>query len=184
MKRRILRGEVDLQDAKSSESNMLVELDLPKRERDFFEYLYESRHVIAITVAQHMNASRPPSCEVFPSNKWKLGSFNICIPVSVLDHPIERVLIRFPLPYKIGELHFPGNTDEKLITEAATYAWLDEHCPEVPKPRLLGYALSDGRLVIISSWFRIYLTNPHFSILGLIICLHLFVYSNYFDAKL
>ncbi|MCJ1446451.1 MAG: hypothetical protein MMC23_006956 [Stictis urceolatum] len=164
MKRQILRGEVCLQDAQNSQSNMLVEFGLPEREQEFLGYLIDSRNVIATAVAQHMNASRPPSCEVLPHDEWMKGSFNICIPVSVSNHQIRRVVIRFPIPYKIGEVHFPGNTDEKIITEAATYALLDEICPEVPRPQLLGYALSNGRRVIGSG-------------LEYIILIHALVYS-------
>ena len=184
MKRRTLHGEVSLRDAQLSENNMLLELGLPEREQVFLTYLHDNRHVIAAAVAQLMNASQPPSCEVSPRDKWMMGSFNVCIPVSVSDHPIQRVVIRFPLPYKIGERHFPGNADEKLITEAATYVSLDEHCPEVPKPRLLGYALSDGRRVRGLGWSRTHHANPRCSILGLIICLYLYVSSNRFDIRL
>ena len=147
MERLTLNGEVTLQNAQQSVNNMLLQFDLPEREQEFLRYLVKSRDVVATAVAQQMNASYPPSCEVLPSSEWIKGSFNVCIPASVSDHEIQRVIIRFPLPHKIGELHFPGNMDEKLVTEAATYAFLDENCPEVPKPRLLGYALSDGRRV-------------------------------------
>ena len=145
MKWQTLHGEVDLQEARLSPRNMIVELSLAALQEDFVASLWDNRHVIATTVAQHLNASRPPRCEVLPTLEWIRGSFNMCIPVSVSDQ--SQVMIRFPLPYKIGEYGFPGNVDEKLLTEAATYAWLDEHSPDVPKPQLLGYALSDGRRV-------------------------------------
>ncbi|TPX15568.1 uncharacterized protein E0L32_004266 [Thyridium curvatum] len=56
----------------------------------------------------------------------------------------QKAIIRFPLPYKIGEEHYPGNVDEKLRCEAATYAWLQSHCPAVPTPRLLGFGFPGG----------------------------------------
>ncbi|OJJ69560.1 hypothetical protein ASPBRDRAFT_198212 [Aspergillus brasiliensis CBS 101740] len=49
------------------------------------------------------------------------GSYNVCIPVWVNPPSVNRVLIRIPLPYKIGEATNPGNVDEKLRCEAATY---------------------------------------------------------------
>ncbi|KAL8977811.1 MAG: hypothetical protein Q9205_006466, partial [Flavoplaca limonia] len=56
----------------------------------------------------------------------------------------KRVMIRFPLPYKVGEEDFPGNAEEKLRCEAATYVWLQQHCPDVPIPRLLGFSFGDN----------------------------------------
>ena len=48
---------------------------------------------------------------------------NICLPVSIKGrqgHGGERVIIRFPLSYKLGEDVFPDNAIEKLRSEAAT----------------------------------------------------------------
>ncbi|UPL02692.1 hypothetical protein LCI18_013626 [Fusarium solani-melongenae] len=53
-------------------------------------------------------------------------------------------MIRFPLPYKIGESTHPGNADEKLRCEAATYAWLQSHCPSIPIPHLWGFGFPSG----------------------------------------
>ena len=73
-----------------------------------------------------------------PEKKWavellrdhdKVG----CIPIHV-DKWSKRVLIRLPLPYKVGESPCPGNADEKLRCEAATFIWMRENCPEIPIP--------------------------------------------------
>ncbi|KMP06280.1 hypothetical protein CIHG_09202 [Coccidioides immitis H538.4] len=53
-------------------------------------------------------------------------------------------MIRFPLPYRIGEDFGPGNADEKIRCEAGTYASLQGNCFDIPIPRLYGFALSDG----------------------------------------
>ncbi|KAL4954293.1 hypothetical protein BDW69DRAFT_205332 [Aspergillus filifer] len=37
---------------------------------------------------------------------------------------------RVPLPYKCGERYYPGNCEEKLRSEAATYIWINENCPD------------------------------------------------------
>ncbi|EED17256.1 conserved hypothetical protein [Talaromyces stipitatus ATCC 10500] len=74
----------------------------------------------------------------------------LCIPVTVLEwrhqkqHLEKRVLIRFPLPYRVGEDFRPGNGDEKIRCEAGTYAWIQENCPEIPIPRLYGFGMSSG----------------------------------------
>ncbi|OAA37684.1 Aminoglycoside phosphotransferase [Metarhizium rileyi] len=54
------------------------------------------------------------------------------------------VLLRFPLPYRVGEAVRPGNSDEKVNGEAAAYAWLQENCPSVPIPQLYGFGLSNN----------------------------------------
>ncbi|KAJ5545186.1 hypothetical protein N7535_006432 [Penicillium sp. DV-2018c] len=58
-------------------------------------------------------------------------------------------MIQFPLPYRIGEDHRPGNADEKVRCEVATYAWLQDNCPSVPIPRLYGFGLSTGKTFTI-----------------------------------
>ena len=75
----------------------------------------------------------------------------MCVPVHVKrweQQAEKRVMIRFPLPYKIGEEDYPGNAEEKLRCEAATYVWLQQHCPDVPIPRLLGFSFGDNCCVI------------------------------------
>lgn len=56
-------------------------------------------------------------------------------------------MIRFPLPYRVGELVCPGNSDEKINCEAATYAWIQENCPFSSKPQLYGFGLSTNQRV-------------------------------------
>ena len=47
-----------------------------------------------------------------------------CLREKLENHPEKRVMIRFPLPYKISEKIFPGNEDEKSRCEAAIYNWI------------------------------------------------------------
>jgi hypothetical protein len=80
-----------------------------------------------------------------------VGSFNVCVPVSInhsVDNARKRVLIRFPLPYKVGESYCPGNSDEKLRCEAAAFLWLQENCSRaVPLPQLSGFGFPSGQSV-------------------------------------
>ena len=49
------------------------------------------------------------------------GSLNVSIPLYIENWnrcSAKRVLIRFPLLYKVGESAYPGNADEKLRCEA------------------------------------------------------------------
>lgn len=76
----------------------------------------------------------------------------MCIPVYINNwaaFPNKRVIIRFPLPYKVGESRYPGNADEKLRCEAASFIWIQDNCPTVPIPYLWGFGFSDGRSVCI-----------------------------------
>ncbi|KAE8351727.1 hypothetical protein BDV28DRAFT_136480 [Aspergillus coremiiformis] len=93
---------------------------------------------------EHLGLNSPTACHVAPENNWLYGSFNVCVPVAIDDWDEERVLIRFPLPYRVGEAARPGNGDEKIRSEAGTYTWLQENCPDVPIPHLYGFGLSTG----------------------------------------
>ncbi|PVH82322.1 hypothetical protein DL98DRAFT_548036 [Cadophora sp. DSE1049] len=57
----------------------------------------------------------------------------------------RRVLLRVPLPYKVGESAYPGNANEKLRTEAATFVWIKENCPDVPILYLWGFGFPGGQ---------------------------------------
>ncbi|KOS39868.1 hypothetical protein ACN38_g9284 [Penicillium nordicum] len=74
------------------------------------------------------------------------GSFNICILVDFyVPGQNKQLIIRFPLPYRIGDICYPGNADEKILCEAGTYAWLQTNCPDVPIPYLYGFGLRSGK---------------------------------------
>lgn len=100
-------------------------------------------------VAHHLGLGSYAVCHVAEEENWLNGSFNICVPTTIDNWNGKRVLIRFPLPYRIGEAARPGNGDEKIRCEAGTYAWLQENCPDVPIPGLYGFALSTGETVRI-----------------------------------
>ena len=56
-------------------------------------------------------------------------------------------MFRFSLPYKVGELGYPGNADEKLRCEAAMYIYIQENCPDVPILKLWGFGFKNGSIV-------------------------------------
>jgi hypothetical protein len=43
---------------------------------------------------------------------------------------------------------YPGTVDEKLSSEAGTYVWMQDRCPDVRIPQLYGFGFSDRRYVI------------------------------------
>lgn len=148
----LLRGKIDLDTALNYDDNVLQLLSYPSQRLDFFVHLYIHRADIEAIVAHHLGFSRPSRCRTTEVKHWINGSFNVCVPVDI-DPPFRqqsRVLIRFPLPYNVGERHFPGNCDEKLRCEVATYIWLQKNCPSIPILKLLGFGFASDKLVSAS----------------------------------
>jgi hypothetical protein len=141
----LLRGEsISLEDALTDDDNILRRLDYPLEQRNFCAHLISAKADIEATVSFHLRARR---CEVADESSWMFGSYNVCLPVTVNPPSEERVLFRIPLPYKIGESEHPGNIDEKLRCEVATYIWIHRNCPTVPIPVLYGFAFPSGSAV-------------------------------------
>lgn len=135
-----------LEDALDSDDNILHKIECSKLQLEFFNFLDSKRKEIEDIVSHDLGLDNG-ACRVGEVREWISGGNNVCMPVEVRDWIKERVIIRFPLPYKIGESQFPGNTDEKLRCEAATTIWIQEHCPDVPVPFLWAFGFSDGQTV-------------------------------------
>lgn len=126
---------------------MLVELAYPELRIDFFVWLNMYQADIKDAVSYHLGLTGSEKCRLGDVKEWIHGSFNVCIPVYVDNwkkNPGRRVIIRFPLPYKIVA---PRNSDEKLRSEAATFIWIRENCPQVPIPHLWGFGFIGGQSV-------------------------------------
>lgn len=150
----LIRGNVTLGAALEEEEDMILELDYPDQRFEFFLSIYSNREDVTKLVSNHLGLRSSQTCRLGDVNEWLHGSFNVCIPIYVANpdqQPEKRAMIRFPLPYKIGERKFPGNADEKLRSEAATYIWIHEKCPDVPIPELWGFGLVGGQSVCESS---------------------------------
>ncbi|OAL73163.1 hypothetical protein A7D00_2936 [Trichophyton violaceum] len=147
MKRTLLRGEISYSSAKDKEVNILHRLEYPEKQNQFITELVNREQWIKGVVAHHLNIT-PSKCHIADPHRWLWGSFNLCIPVTIhnwiREQPGNQVLLRLPLPYKVGEAFRPGNMDEKIRCEASTYAWLEENHPHIPIPRLYGFSLSSG----------------------------------------
>jgi hypothetical protein len=143
-----LRGQLSLQDALDEDDDVLAQLRYPEQQKKYWASLAARKADIEALVRHHLGLDW---CHVCATEIWKAGSFNVVIPVLIRAKgrwgSNERVYVRFPLPYKVGEAEHPGNVDEKLRTEIATYIWLEEHCPDVPVPVLHGFGLPDGACV-------------------------------------
>ncbi|KAL5338015.1 hypothetical protein BJX70DRAFT_388886 [Aspergillus crustosus] len=126
--------------AQSEETNILHQLRYVHQQNEFFSFLEDHAEWIRDVIAHHLNISLS-TVIITPREQWLNGSFNVCIPVSTGQH---HVLFRVPLSYRVGETIKPGNADEKIRCEAGTYAWLEDHCPDIPIPKLYGFGLSTG----------------------------------------
>lgn len=148
--RRLLRGEITFADAKEQDANILHQLGYREQKIRFFTHLYRNRELIKTIVACHLGLGTADACSIVDVDEWIHGNFNVCIRVDIDKHrgnSGRQVMVRFPLPYRIGEYSSPGNADEKIRCEIGTYAWLQENCPNVPIPRFYGYGFTAGKQV-------------------------------------
>lgn len=139
--------DISFDEAVAEEQDMLVNLTLWQKREEFYTYLNHRKDKIKEIVSHQLSLRRNQECQLLSCEDWIHGSFNICCPLRITnwqDKSVKRMIIRFPLPYKVGEEAFPGNADEKLRCEAATYVWIAENCPGVPIPRLWGFAFSNN----------------------------------------
>ncbi|KAG8405324.1 hypothetical protein J3458_021987 [Metarhizium acridum] len=151
--RQLLRRTVNLKDALLEDDNILTQLQYPEQKQRFWTSLAARKAEIESMICYQLGVDWCHLCTV---ETWKSGSFNVVIPV--LLHHRETVFLRIPLPYKTGEGNAPGNSDEKLRTEVATYIWLEENCPDVPIPTLHAFGFPDGS--VLRRWILKLLGRP------------------------
>ncbi|KAF2150709.1 hypothetical protein K461DRAFT_314663 [Myriangium duriaei CBS 260.36] len=135
------RGEsVSLSEALNRDTDMIHRLTYFEKRKEFFYFMYQRLPEIKDLVSWHLKI--PQSAFTLGRIKeWIHGSFNLCIPIHVTDHHStlpSKLYLRLPLPYRVGEEHFPGNANEKLRCEAATYIWL-QRTTDIPIPHLLAF---------------------------------------------
>ncbi|XWW97823.1 hypothetical protein V2A60_005810 [Cordyceps javanica] len=128
-----------LSDAIESEENELVAMRNPKLKEQLFDSITANKGELEALICQLLQVKH---CRITPSEIWEHGSFNVAIKVRL---PFGRdAYLRIPFLHRIGEHTFPGNAEEKIRTESATYLWLQEHCPDIRIPNLYAFGLPDG----------------------------------------
>lgn len=118
--RQLLRGEITYAAAKEQDANILHQLGYKDQRVRFFTHLYRNRRRIKTLIARHLGLASADECRVVDVDDWIHGSFNVCIRVDILDPKGDvrrQIMIRFPLPYRIGENCYRGNADEKVRCE-------------------------------------------------------------------
>lgn len=148
----LLRGFISLSEAEDEEDDMRARLQYAEKRGEFYTEMKKKEKDIRSVVASHCGLSSPDLIHIpdmFDEKRvlWVHGSFNVCIPVSVKEPRQSlpgKMAFRVPLPYKVGEDFYPGNCEEKLRSEAATYIWIGENCPDVPIATLRGFGVPGG----------------------------------------
>lgn len=141
--------EAPREDIEDEDNNMLLHLEWDRLQQEFFDYLQAETTTIETIVSQHLDLSAHQLCRVAARSQWLHGTFNVCVPVFVTNWRAQRVLIRCPLPHRLGGLHTTTLMEEKIRCEAASFAWLSRNSPCVPIPRLWGFGLPSGLRVSI-----------------------------------
>lgn len=131
-----------LKDALYGDGNALVAMRYPGLDDEYRRHIESSKTDIEQMIQNLLGVRW---CRVMKSQLWKSGSFNLAIPV-YLPHE-QTIYLRLPLSYRLGEAQCPGNVEEKLRTEIATYQWVSENCADVPIPTLLAFGLPGGSTV-------------------------------------
>ncbi|KAL4817225.1 hypothetical protein BDW67DRAFT_174801 [Aspergillus spinulosporus] len=150
--RRLLKEEITYSLAKEREVNILHQLGYFDQQCRFFSHLNDRQEWMKAVISHHLGFKSTDMCHVANMEDWFSGSFNVCVPVTInkwkgRQQPGQHVILQFPLPYRVGEGFRPGNGDEKIQCEAGAYAWLQQNCPDVPIPRLYGFAMLTGETV-------------------------------------
>lgn len=139
-----LSDSESLQNALDDDDNAQVPMRYPALREAFLTSLEDKKDVIEATVRLHLGVR---SCHLSVREVWRSGSFNVVLPILIPQN--RTAFMRIPFPYRIGEDHCPGNVEEKLRTEIATYIWLRQNCPDIPIPELHAFGLPDGSTVNI-----------------------------------
>ncbi|KAF4629963.1 hypothetical protein G7Y89_g8178 [Cudoniella acicularis] len=130
--------------ARKKDVNIINEATYPGARRQLYQKLLDQRATIQSLVRHHLRLRNEDACIV--EDRWIRGNFNVCIPVKVRSAGFNKNLVfRCPMPHKLAEAKYPGTVDEKLSSEVGTYVWMQEHCPDIPIPRLYGFGFSDNR---------------------------------------
>lgn len=124
-----------------------------------YEQLWENKLAVSALVAAYIGIKHE-DIELAPFTTWKRGSFNLAVPIMIKqgndpnqnEQIPDKVLLRIPIPAKVGEEYHPGSVADKLRCEVASYIWMQRHCPEVRIPDLYGFCIpgTNGGQVRIS----------------------------------
>ncbi|KAG6012016.1 hypothetical protein E4U43_007985 [Claviceps pusilla] len=130
--------------AMNLDSNVIFEKEYEEASKNQLRQFVKYKDTIAALARHHVGADSE-TCVTLHLKSCKMGQFNLCVPLTVErpDAPPIKLFFRSAMPHKLGELRSAGAVDEKMRCEAATYAWMQEKCPDIRIPYLYGFGLTD-----------------------------------------
>ncbi|KAF2245173.1 hypothetical protein BU26DRAFT_522282 [Trematosphaeria pertusa] len=139
------RDSITYKSASKAEFNVINEVAYVRAVKELYHNLWQQRASIAALTRHHLRLGAQDTCTVLNPKEWIQGSFNVCVFVEVTSHGLSRRLVfRCPMPHKLAEARYPGTVDEKLSCEVGAYVWVQEKCPDIPVPHLLGFGFLEG----------------------------------------
>ncbi|KAJ4305992.1 hypothetical protein N0V88_000783 [Collariella sp. IMI 366227] len=134
-----------LESAAAQETNFLLAFQHQRDADAFRQQLWEKRSLIEAAVRHCFKLGEGDKCTLLPPQAWLQGGFNLCTFVDIESRGIaRRVVFRCPMTHKLAERQYPGTLDEKMANEVATYAWMQQHCPDIRIPLLYSFAFLGG----------------------------------------
>ncbi|CRK42141.1 hypothetical protein BN1708_008672 [Verticillium longisporum] len=135
-----------LSSAADIETNLVLYLQHERAAADFQNHLWNQRTQLALLVRNALHLRPEDYCEICSRQSWIQGGFNVCVMVAVKSSGRSTTyVLRCPFPHRVAESQYPGTMDEKLRCEVATYIWIEEHCRDIPIPKLHAFGFTDGR---------------------------------------
>ncbi|ATY64825.1 hypothetical protein A9K55_005292 [Cordyceps militaris] len=139
------RPAITYESAVAKEEDMIVKCQDYPETNGLYMKLWDQSDAISALTLHHLGLSGQHSCSVSHPSQWLRGAFNVCIPVQVQQrHGALDLLLRCPMPHKVAEKRLPGTPEEKLATEVATYAWMQDNVPHIRIPHLYGLGFRGG----------------------------------------
>lgn len=83
--RRLLREEITYSVAKEKEVNILYQLSYPSQEAQIFVLPKSKQSCIRAIVSHHLNLQSTSAYQVADAEEWLHGSYNVCIPVTIVE---------------------------------------------------------------------------------------------------
>ncbi|KAG5949017.1 hypothetical protein E4U53_006079 [Claviceps sorghi] len=132
------------QEALETDNNLLHDIDYAVATDKQRKKLAREIETVKALARHHVGVDSQTNVTV----NWKgciAGAFNLAFPIAIErpDLPPIKLFFRAAMPHKLGENRSAGAIDEKMRCEVATYAWMQEKCPDIRIPYLYGFGLYD-----------------------------------------
>jgi hypothetical protein len=110
--------------AKEEDASILHQLGYWDQRIRLFTHLYRNCGLIATIAAHHLGLTSADICHVVDVEDWIHGSFNVCIRIDIDGQGQDaggQVMIRVPLPYRIGSTAHAMRMRRFVVTLGPTH---------------------------------------------------------------